>query len=273
MHRSTGPRRFRWIGGPTFQLDLGRFKLLTDPMFSSGPEAFVMHGHPSTGEERAFIARAGEMPALDVGALDWVVVSHLHSDHFDREAVSRLPKDVPVLAPAVQASKLEAWGFGSVRGMEWWESVQLPAGSESIEITALPARHSADEAANEMLGIVNGYAVRHRGAGDDFLVYWTGDTVWFEGVPEIRRRLGDVQLVVPHIGAVGRDGPWGRMTMDAAEARRLMDLFAPARIIPIHHHTFSHYVEPVDALVRLVAATPLAARLHVLREGEQVKLQ
>ncbi len=268
MRTSAGHRRFRWIGGPTFELRLGPLTVLTDPMFSAGPEAFGMRGHPSTGEERAPIARIGGVPAVDVGALDVVVVSHLHSDHFDREATRLLPKHVPVVAPAEQAPRLEAWGFESVWGMEWWESLELGAGLDGLEITALPARHSADEAANEMLGVVNGYAIRHRTTEGDVLVYWTGDTVWFDGLTDIRRRLGDVQLVVPHIGAVGRDGPWGRMTMDAAEARRLMELFESARVIPIHHHTFSHYVEPVEALVSLVAATPLEARLHVLREGE-----
>jgi L-ascorbate metabolism protein UlaG (beta-lactamase superfamily) len=254
------------------ELVLGRFTLLTDPMFSTGTAAFVMNGHPSTGEDYATIARAGEVPELDLDTVDGVVVSHLHSDHFDREARDRLPKDLRVVAPEAQAARLGAWGFRFVQSLEWWKTFRMEAEGERLLVTAVPARHAVDDAANEMLGVVNGYVIRHRRAGDEFALYWTGDTVWFDGLHDIRRRMGDIHLVVPHIGAVGRDGPWGRMTLDAAEARQLLDLFAPAQMVPIHHHTFSHYVEPVDALEALLVDPIQAARLRTLREGEAVDL-
>jgi hypothetical protein len=34
---------------------------------------------------------------------------------------------------------------------------------------------------------------------------------------------GPVDVLVPHLGAVGRDGPWGLMTMDAEEAAHLIE--------------------------------------------------
>jgi L-ascorbate metabolism protein UlaG (beta-lactamase superfamily) len=123
-----------------------------------------------------------------------------------------------------------------------------------------------------MLGVVNGYVIEHNSPNGPYRLYWTGDTVWFDGLPEIRRRAGLVNLVIPHIGAVGRDGPWGRMTLDAREALDVLALFAPARMIPIHHHTFSHYVEPVDALQTIAAGEGLGARLTVLRESEETAL-
>ena len=266
-------RRLRWIGGPTVELKLGGFTLLTDPMFSTGPEAFFMNGHPSTGSSRAAIARAGALPPVDPGSVDLIVVSHLHSDHFDREATARLSKSVPVVAPAAQAARLESWGFETIARLKWWDSYAREGDGERIDILAVPARHSANAAANEMLGIVNGYLIRHAAGEDEFRLYWTGDTVWFDQLRDARRRIGQPHALVPHIGAVGRDGPWGRMTMDAVEAVKLMRLFAPAVTIPIHHHTFSHYVEPVDALVTLLAGSPDAACLRVLTEGDSLELE
>lgn len=73
----------QWIGGPTVLLQLGTTRILTDPMFGEGPRAFIMSGHPSTGEERAEIARTAPLPAFDAETLDIVIVSHLHTDHFD----------------------------------------------------------------------------------------------------------------------------------------------------------------------------------------------
>jgi L-ascorbate metabolism protein UlaG (beta-lactamase superfamily) len=60
------------------------------------------------------------------------------------------------------------------------------------------------------------------------------------------------------------------MTMDAAEAARLVAAVEPRRVVPIHHHTFSHYTEPATALVdRLAEGSPREA-LRLVEEGETV---
>lgn len=270
---STRTRTLRWIGGPTFELTLGRLRVLSDPMFSAGPEAFFMNGHPSTGAERAPIARAGPVPHVTVAGMDLILVSHLHSDHFDREAREHLPSTLPLVAPTAQVARLTEWGFHAVTGLAWWDSWECGKEDERLEITAVPARHAVDDDANEMLGIVNGYVLTHHTPADRFSLYWTGDTVWFDGLGEIRRRTGRHDLLIPHIGAVGRGGPWGRMTLDAEEAARLMGLFEEATTAPVHHHTFSHYVEPVQILEDRLRGTPEASRLVVLREGDEVPLR
>jgi len=78
--------RLLWVGGPTARIELGSFRLLTDPMLSQGPEAFIMNGHPSTGEDNVPIARLASLPPVEVDDLDLVLASHLHSDHFDAPA-------------------------------------------------------------------------------------------------------------------------------------------------------------------------------------------
>lgn len=252
----------QWIGGPTVLLELGFFTLLTDPMLG---ESFVMNGHPSTGAERVELHRQAPVPeSLDLSALDLLLVSHLHTDHFDAAAVARLDKSVPIIAPTANVARLREWGFRNVTGLAWGESHTLSNGSQTLEITATPARHGLRDDTNEDLGIVNGYIIR---CGSES-VFWTGDTVWFDGLAEIQQQAGPVTLLLPHMGAVGTDGPWGRMTLDAAEAARLIDLFKPTVVIPIHHHTFDHYVEPISALQDALSSHPRTARLMVLAEGE-----
>ena len=49
-------KSFEWIGGPTYLLQLGSFKILTDPMLGAKSDsAFVIKKHPSTGESNAII--------------------------------------------------------------------------------------------------------------------------------------------------------------------------------------------------------------------------
>jgi hypothetical protein len=42
--------------------------------------------------------------------------------------------------------------------------------------------------------------------------------------------------------------------------------------VPVHHHTFWHYTQPVTALVERLAGTRFAASLRVAEEGEVVVL-
>lgn len=260
--------RLQWIGGPTFLLRVGRFTLLTDPMFGTGPAAFVMNGHPSTGEDNVPIARLTDLPAFDLTGLDMVLVSHLHTDHFDAVAKAQLDKRLPVVAPEGQAATLRAGGFERAQGLEWLQSLELVKESESLRVLAVPARHSADDAVNAELGVVNGYLLTHRAAHAERRIYWTGDTVWFDALERVRELSGAPDLLLPHLGGVGAGGPWGRMTLDAAEAVRLVKLFTPGAVIPIHHTTFSHYVEPVSAFASALGRTPYATSLVMLNEGE-----
>jgi N-acyl-phosphatidylethanolamine-hydrolysing phospholipase D len=47
---------FKWIGGPTYVLEIGKFKIVSDPMLSpKSDSAFFIKKHPSTGLANASI--------------------------------------------------------------------------------------------------------------------------------------------------------------------------------------------------------------------------
>ena len=263
-------RNFTWVGGPTFLLHIGSFRLLSDPMLAKGPVAFYMNGHPTTGEDNAPITRAAPLPHVDIQPLDLVLITHLHSDHFDSAARKTLPKDSFLIAPADQIDSPKLSTFTRRRALGWWQEILLEKNGEALRITALPARHSHHPLTNEELGTVNGYALQYSTAGNTYTIYWTGDTVWFEEIREIKERLGEVDLLVPHMGAVGKDGPWGLMTLDSEEAAKVVEVMQPRLIIPIHYHTFSHYTEPIYLLEEKLQHD--AAKLQVLVEGQTIAL-
>jgi L-ascorbate metabolism protein UlaG (beta-lactamase superfamily) len=264
----TDTLRFTWVGGPTFIFEVGGFKLLSDPMFSEGSQAFLMNGHPSTGEDRAAIARLAPLPKLDLRGIDALVISHLHSDHFDSNAEERLDKNLTVICAYDHTQEINGRGFRNTNPLDWWNNLTFTKGEERITLTALPARHSHDPRMNIELGLVNGYWIEYRSPSIDFRTYWTGDTIWFDDLQLVQRRFGPLDLFVPHLGAVGMGGPYGMMTLNADEAVQMVELFGPDAIIPIHHHTFSHYVEPIDALRERLLGTKYRKRLHLLKEGQ-----
>jgi N-acyl-phosphatidylethanolamine-hydrolysing phospholipase D len=264
--------KFQWIGGPTFLLELGSFRILSDPMFAEGESAFIMNGHPSTGEDNVPIARLAPLPHFELSPLDCVILSHLHSDHFDQVARETLAKDSLLVAPSDQESKLKNWGFKNIQGLGWWQEFVLTKENESLKLISVPAQHSHDAQTNQELGIVSGYILKYSANGITYSIYWTGDTVWFDEMDEIKKAVGDLDLLIPHLGAVGMDGPWGLMTLNSNEAVKLVELMEPQAIIPIHHHTFSHYVEPANIFQEGLENSEYQERLILLDEGKIINL-
>lgn len=262
----------RWLGGASMELTLGAFRLLTDPVLADGPVAFRMNGHPSTGQDDVPIHRHAPVPPLDVHGLDALLLSHVHGDHFDDAARERVPRTLWGLAPAQQVPQLEAWGFDVVEGCIPGEEHHLERAGEILRLRALPALHSASAATRAELGDVNGYLIEHETVRRRLRIAWTGDTVWFDELPAVLTERGPLDALVLHAGAVGQGGPWGLMTMDAAQAARLIEAVRPTVAVPVHHHTFSHYTESVEALVARLAGGPGHDCLRLVAEGETVVL-
>ena len=261
--------RLMWIGGPTTRLEIGAFRVLTDPMLGEGPEAFVMRRHPTTGALNVPIPRLTPLPHADLDDIDLVLTSHLHSDHFDTRAVERLDHGIPVIAPTPNVAQLRDWGFHDVTGVDWGAERILSKLDERLRLVALPAHHSHDAEADHDLGAVNGYLIEHTAPGSVFRIYWTGDTVWFDELRDVAAALPDVDLLLPHLGGVGSSGgPWGMISLDAEEGTRVTEVVDPGLVIPIHHSTFPFYVEPVSVFVRRLVASAYTGRVLVLREGE-----
>ena len=120
-------------------------------------------------------------------------------------------------------------------------------------------------------GPSNGYVIEYQKGGEIYRVYWTGDTVWFDGMEEIKQRVRFADFLLPHLGAAGEGGPLGRLTMDANDAVRLAVLLQPTLIVPIHHHTFSHFTEPVAVFERKLKGARFFGHLVVLKEGESIE--
>jgi L-ascorbate metabolism protein UlaG (beta-lactamase superfamily) len=83
------------------------------------------------------------LPARLVGALDAVLLTHSHPDHFDPGSLLRLARDTPVVVPVIEREsilavdlvrRLTELGCTDVRPMEWWSTTTIGP----ITITALP---------------------------------------------------------------------------------------------------------------------------------------
>jgi L-ascorbate metabolism protein UlaG (beta-lactamase superfamily) len=239
--------RLTHIGGPTVLIEVGGWRLLTDPTFDAAGQKYKF------GWGTSSVKLAGPaLPADRLAPIDAILLSHdHHDDNLDPAGRELLPSAGTVLTTASGAKRLG----GSARGLEPWETTQLEApGKPTIEVTATPCRHGPP-LSRPIVGDVVGFALRWD--GQEHGVFWiSGDTVLYDGVRQVADRL-QVDTAVIHLGGVrfAISGPL-RYTMTAREAVELCGLIHPRTIVPIHYEGWKHFREGREAIEREFARAP-----------------
>jgi L-ascorbate metabolism protein UlaG (beta-lactamase superfamily) len=247
----TAPR-FTLIGGPTVLIDVGGFRLLTDPTFDAPGEYALPH---VTLKKTA--APAVAMGAI--GAVDAVLLSHdQHSDNLDHGGRDFLPRANRVLTTAAGAGRLG----GNAEGLMPWQVATLrrPDGG-TLRITATPARHGP-AGIEPLSGDVIGFVIS---ADDAPPIYVTGDTVWYDGVAEVARRF-QAGIVLLFAGAAQTRGPLN-LTMNVNDAIETAHAFPDAAIVPVHCDGWAHFTQDRSDLQRSFKALGIGARLRLLPPG------
>ncbi|MEW2412849.1 MBL fold metallo-hydrolase [Streptomyces sp. NPDC046866] len=257
-----------FIGNATLLLRYGSLTLLTDPNFlHRGQYAYLGNGLVSRRLHDPSRSAEG-LPALDA-----VVLSHLHGDHFDRVARRGLDHGVPVFTTPHAARRLNAvHGFRRAVGLATWQDGLVGRAGCRARITALPARHAGHPLLRRLLPPVMGSLLQFGPADGPARInlYLTGDTLLFEGLDEIPRRFPGIDLAVLHLG--GTTLPGGLLvTMDAEQGAELARRLDPARLMPVHYDEYTVMKSPLSAFLDAARRQGLADRLvHCPRGGTTV---
>jgi L-ascorbate metabolism protein UlaG (beta-lactamase superfamily) len=257
--------RVTHIGGPTLLMEVGGWRLLTDPTFDPPGRKYKF------GWGTGSLKLAGPSIAeSELGTIDAVLLTHdHHDDNLDSRGRALLPSAGVVVTTVAGAHRLG----GMTRGLEPWAIMRLDApGRPTIEITATPCRHGPP-LSRPVAGDVIGFALRWDGQNDGVL-WISGDTVLCNGVRQVADRL-QVDTAFLHLGGVRFPvtGPV-RYTMTTADAIELCGLIQPRTIIPIHYEGWNHFQEGRDAIEREFAQAPadIQRRVRWLPIGAEVGL-
>jgi L-ascorbate metabolism protein UlaG (beta-lactamase superfamily) len=253
------------IGGPTALIEVGGWRLLTDPTFDppGGDYAFGW----GTGSRKL---TGPAIAAGDVGRIDAVLLTHdHHGDNLDPAGRALLPSADVVVTTVAGARRL---GDGA-HGLKPWGKTWLEApGRVPIEITATPCRHGPP-LSRPLVGDVVGFALRWDDQEHGTL-WVSGDTVPFDGVRQVVRRI-PVDIALLHLGGVRFPvtGPL-RYTMTAREAAALCVAMQPRIAIPIHYEGWKHFHEGREAIEREFAAATedVRRRIRWLAIGERERI-
>jgi L-ascorbate metabolism protein UlaG (beta-lactamase superfamily) len=246
--------RLTHIGGPTALIEVGGWRLLTDPTFDP-PGGSYRFGW-GTGSRKL---TGPAISASELGPIDAVLLSHdHHEDNLDAAGRAFLPSAAAVITTVPGAKRLG----GDARGLEPWATTRLETpGRPPIEITATPCRHGPP-LSHPIVGDVVGFALQWD--GQEHGVLWiSGDTVLYDGVRQVADRLR-VGTALLHLGGVRFpiSGPV-RYTMTAKEAVELCRLLQPHTVIPIHYEGWKHFREGREAIERELANAPEDVRERI----------
>lgn len=211
------------IRNATQRFDYAQKILLLDPYLAA------KHSRPSfTGASPNPLVDLPCSPAEVIAGIDAIVVSHLHSDHFDPAAQSLLSKELPLLCQPEDASEITAMGFQAVipvsDTLRW----------NGITITRTPCQHGTGSVLEEM-GQASGFVFQ---APNEPTVYWTGDTVWCAAVAEVIARTHPDIILTHSCGAM-----WGDhilIVMDAAQTVAVCRAAPESTVVAIHMEALDH---------------------------------
>lgn len=206
----------------TLKLDYAGRTVLIDPYLAP------RHSLPSfTGRSPNPMT---ELPASIEEILDGVelvVVSHLHTDHFDGVAKERVPKHLPLICRPGDEMTIAKAGFTDIRPLldvlDW----------NGLVFTRREGSHGLGPVVEKM-GPVMGFTLRAQGEPS---IYWSGDTVLYPPVVEtIAETKPDI--IVTHSCGAKWDGDL--IVMDAEQTIATVELTKNARVIATHMEALDH---------------------------------
>ena len=252
--RLTTPPGITFLGHSTVLIEVGGLRILTDPVLFDRVSLLRRVGSP-----------------LDPGlhaAIDLVLVSHLHLDHFDVPSLRQLGPGVELVVPSGAGRLLQRLGFANVN--ELGPGRELERGD--VTITATPARHGGYRPPFGPRAGAVGYLVE----ADRERIYFAGDTDLFPGMADLAPI--DVALL-PVWGWGPRLGSGHLNPETAAEA---VGLLRADISVPIHWGTLwpfgfgrvrpGRLAEPPLEFARRVAARHPATTVLVTPPGERVAI-
>lgn len=248
-----GALRLTYLGHATVMIELDGVRILTDPVF---------------GDRVGPLRRRGPTPdPARIGAVDGIVISHGHRDHFDAGSVRAVFGEPLVAVPRGLGASVTGAG-DRVHELGVNERVDI----SGVRVTAVPARH--------------GRWPLHRGARPiGFLIqgsssiYFAGDTALYPGMAGLAGHV-DVALL-----PVGRWGPpRGPQRLDPSTAVDAATRVGAGVAIPIHWGTLYvpgfragrwgwGSVDAAEAFAAEAANRAPGLEVRVLQPGESANLE
>jgi L-ascorbate metabolism protein UlaG (beta-lactamase superfamily) len=253
-------------GTATMLLRLGGFTLLTDPNFlHRGQRARLGYG---------LRAKRLTEPALQptqLPALDGILLSHMHGDHWDRVATRSLPKETPVVTTPEAAKCLSDRGFTGTADLQPWQTHVFTRDTDTLRITAVPGVHGPGPLAKVLPEVMGSVVELIRDGGVTWRGFISGDTLYRPQLADVLERCGPLDVLIPHLGGTKALGV--TVTMDARQGADLVELLKPPVTVPIHFDDYDRFKSPLGDFLAEVQRRQLPGELRTVGRGDTISLR
>jgi len=194
-----------------------------------------------------------------------VIVSHLHSDHFDTVAQQAVPKALPLFCQPGNEDVIRDKGFQQV--MPITDKIDW----KGITITRTGGHHGLGYVETQM-GKVSGFVLQ---ATDEPTIYWAGDTVVCSEVEEAIARFQPDVIVTHSCGAKWLDDHDQRqlIVMDAEQTIAVCKSAPKSTVIATHMEALDHAtVSRAELRTKAEASGVSATLLRIPADGEMIEI-
>ena len=256
-----------FVGTATVVIRYAGFTILTDPNFlHAGDHVHLGYGLTS----RRVTNPAAEIE--DLPPLDFVLLSHLHGDHFDRVAEHKLNKATPIISTRHAVSYLRRKGFTAAYALRTWETLPVTKGEARLGVTAMPGTHAPGPLAKVLPPVMGSMLEFEAAAGETRLrLYISGDTLIHDRLREIPHRYPEIDLALLHLGGTRVLGIM--VTMDGRQGVEAIRIIEPRTAIPIHYNDYTVFKSSLEDFKRAVAEAGLEDRVHYLSHGDTYEFE
>lgn len=249
-----------WFGHSSYLIKSKGKTVLVDPVFSgnASPVAFFA---------KAFDGANG-YGAKDMPNIDALVITHDHYDHLDYKTILALqPKIKTIYTSLGVGAHLEHWGIPAEKIVEldWNQHQKI---SDSMEITAVPARHFSGRSFTRAKTLWSAFVL----SIDGYKIFIGGDSGYDTHFKTIGQQHGPFDIALLEAGQYGAN--WPNIHMMPEETIIAAKDLNTKVLMPVHWAKFAlalhNWDEPITRVVaeahkqNIKITTPLIGEVVVL---------
>ena len=229
-------------------------KILIDPMLS-GKES--LPPVPLTGNKlKNPRTELPYSPEQIIENIDYLLLTHLHFDHFDKKALEKISGKIPVYASDADCRRLRGMGFSATFPIENKSEIN------GIGITRYPAVHGKGFL-KSMMGKGSSYLLDING----FKIFLTGDNLLTNSLKDILINTKP-DVVIANAGAAKfRIGK--AITMSVKDIQAVSKILPESKIYVVHLDALNHCTESRDYCKNQLLGY---SNIYLPDDGEEIDL-